>query len=259
MGEHPVVIRTMDLGGDKLSREHSEYHENNPFLGWRSIRFCLARPELFQIQLRALLRASVSKNLRIMLPMISGVEELLQARKIINQVKRELTKEKIPFNEAIKIGIMVEVPSAVMVLDALAGYSDFFSIGTNDLIQYTIAVDRGNERVSYLYNGLHPAVLRLIKTTIDCGKRHSRPVEMCGEMAGNPFNTVLLVGMGLRCFSMSASFIPEVKKVIRSISTVEAEALARKALSLNQIDQIEKLIKDFLVQRLPEMADRFMS
>ncbi|MCK4907095.1 MAG: phosphoenolpyruvate--protein phosphotransferase [Spirochaetes bacterium] len=259
MNNMPVVIRTIDLGGDKLTKEHEAYQESNPFLGWRSIRYCLSKPEIFRTQLRALLRASVYGKLEIMFPMISGVDELLMVKEFVEMVKNDLRKEKIEFNNDIKMGIMIEVPSAALSADALAPHVDFFSIGTNDLIQYTLAVDRGNEKVSYLYNSLHPAVLRLIKMTISAGESHNIPVEMCGEMAGNPINSVLLIGLGLKELSMSSVFIPEVKKVIRSSSYIEAKKLADEILALGNVDKIEKHLMTFMRTHFPYLIDKIMS
>lgn len=259
MDGQPVVIRTMDLGGDKLSYAHRNYQEANPFLGWRSIRFCLTMTDIFRTQLRALLRASTKGDLRIMLPMISGLDELNQALEIINQVKQELRREKQAFREDMPVGIMIEVPSAVMVADDLAKQVSFFSIGTNDLIQYTIAVDRGNERISYLYKALHPAVLRLIRMTIEAGERNGIPVEMCGEMAGNPLYTVLLLGMGLKRMSMSSSSIPEVKKIIRSIKYEEAKLMAQQAQTIESTHAVEEFVYGFMQDHFPEMMDKIIS
>jgi len=254
----PVVIRTMDLGGDKLSTEHRMYHEANPFLGWRSLRFCLSKPELFKKQLRALYRASVKGDLRIMLPMISGLDELMQSKAIIEEAKAELVEKGLPFNKDLKIGIMMEIPAAVMIADELAKHVDFFSIGTNDLIQYTIAVDRGNERISYLYKALHPSVLKLIKMTIEAGNRAGIPVEMCGEMAGNPLYTVLLMGMGLKLLSMSSSFIPEVKKIIRSTSTEDAKQFASEIFEMHRVDEIEEKVITYMREHFPGIFDKTM-
>ena len=256
--EKPVIIRTLDVGGDKVSFLHQSYEEANPFLGWRSIRFCLTMTDIFKTQLRALFRASVYGDLNIMLPMISGMDELFKAKRIIEQVKDDLKSRDVSFNSDVKVGIMIEVPSAVMVAEQLGAHVDFFSIGTNDLIQYTIAVDRGNERISYLYKALHPAVLRLIRMTVLAGKKNNIPVEMCGEMAGNPLYSVLLLGLGLNHLSMSASFIPEVKKIIRSISKEQAVELAEKVLTMEQTREIEEYVTTFMRNQFPDISDKLI-
>jgi len=242
----PVILRTFDLGGDKFGQNLGSLYEANPFLGWRAIRACLDLPELFKIQLRAMLKASAKKNIKIMFPMISETEELKSAKALLEEVKDELRKKKIPFDEGIEVGIMVEIPSAALSGDSLAKESNFFSIGTNDLIQYTLAVDRGNERIAHLYQGFHPAVLKLIKETIDAGHRNGIWVGLCGEMAGDPLATVILVGMGVDELSTSAMAIPEIKKIIRSITFEEAQKVAEQVLSLSTISDIKRfLIEDY--------------
>jgi phosphotransferase system enzyme I (PtsI) len=242
----PVILRTFDLGGDKFGKNLGSLYEANPFLGWRAIRACLDLPELFKIQLRAMLKASAKKNIKIMFPMISETEELKSAKALLEEVKDELRKKKIPFDEGIEVGIMVEIPSAALSGDSLAKESNFFSIGTNDLIQYTLAVDRGNERIAHLYQGFHPAVLKLIKETIDAGHRNGIWVGLCGEMAGDPLATVILVGMGVDELSTSAMAIPEIKKIIRSITFEEAQRVAEQVLSLSTISDIKRfLIEDY--------------
>ena len=214
MDDKQVVIRTLDIGGDKTLPYLPLPEEMNPFLGYRAIRLCLDRKELFKVQLRALLRASVYGNLCVMFPMISGLEEFLQAKEVVEECKAELKAEGKEYSEDIKWGIMVEIPAAAVYADELAKYVDFFSIGTNDLIQYTLAADRMSEKVSYLYNPMHPAVLRLIKMTIDGAHKHGKWVGMCGEMAGDEAAIPTLVEYGLDEFSMSATSILNAKKII---------------------------------------------
>ena len=214
MSGKPVVIRTLDIGGDKKLDYLQMDEEMNPFLGYRAIRLCLDRKEIFTTQLRALYRASVHGKLRIMFPMISSLEELLQAKAVCEEVKAELDTENIPYSKDVEVGMMIEVPSAAVISDVLAKHVDFFSIGTNDLIQYTLAADRMSEKVSYLYNPMHPAVLRLIKMTIDGAHKHGKWVGMCGEMAGDEAAIPTLVEYGLDEFSMSATSILNAKKII---------------------------------------------
>ena len=246
MGDLPVTIRTMDVGGDKVSPEIMTASEKNPLLGWRAIRLSLANPELFKVQLRAILRASVNGNARIMFPMISGVEELEQAVILLDEARTECTKKKQPFNDTIEIGVMIEIPSAAMTADILAEKSDFFSIGTNDLVQYTLAVDRGNEKVSYLGESLHPAVLRFLKMTIDAAHAKGIKVAMCGELAGNPMATGILLGLGLDEFSMAASSIPQIKGIIRGTSLESCKAFAAEALRGKSIAEIHAAAKAWM-------------
>lgn len=243
---HPVVIRTLDLGGDKFLSQLEVPHEMNPYLGWRAIRFCLARPDVFKVQLRAILRASAYGNLKMMYPMISGIEELEQANKVLEAVKEELRKEKIKFNEDIEVGAMIEIPSAALTSDILAKEVDFFSIGTNDLIQYALAVDRANEKIAYLYEPAHPAVMKLIKNIIDSGHKEGLWVGMCGEMAGDPALTIILLGLGLDEFSASPIAVPEVKRIIRSVNLSNAKKIAVKALTLSTATQVEELARKAL-------------
>ncbi len=232
MAPHPLVVRTLDLGGDKLAQASHAAEETNPFLGWRGIRHSLANRDLFRIQLRSILRSSAYGNVKLMFPMISGVEELLEAKSVLAEAGAELKRSGVPFDENCKVGAVIEVPSAAVVADQLAREVCFFSIGTNDLVQYTLAVDRGNERVAYLYDPYHPAVLRLIKSVVDAGHRHDIPVTVCGEMAGDPHSCVLLMGMGVDGFSAGPRMVPEIKQAIRSVTMEEAKAVAEEALSL---------------------------
>ncbi len=241
----PVTIRTIDIGGDKAVAGFGA-DEDNPILGWRAIRFCLERKDIFRIQLRAMLRSSIYGKLHIMFPMISGLDELEKTLLILEQVKEELRTNKIPFDEDIKVGTMIEVPSAALISDELAKRVDFFSIGTNDLIQYTIAVDRGNEKIAYLYQPFHPGVLRLIKIVIDNAHKENIPIGMCGEMASNPYATVLLAGLGLDEFSMSPSSLLEVRKILRTVDYSEAKQLADKVLSMNSSSKIVAYIKQWM-------------
>jgi len=244
-----VILRTFDLGGDKFDRHTSSLYETNPFLGWRAIRACLDLPEIFKVQLRAMLKASAKKNVKVMFPMISEVGELQKAKAILNEAKEELRRKKIPFDEEIPVGIMVEIPSAALAGDALAKECDFFSIGTNDLIQYTLAVDRGNEKIAHLYQGFHPAVLKLIKESIDAAHRNGIWVGLCGEMAADPLATTLLVGMGVDELSTSAMAIPEIKKVIRTIRFEDAKRHAQEVLKLSTIDDVKKFLTEDYAKR----------
>ena len=248
-GKGSVTLRTLDIGGDKIIPGLEGLDEKNPILGWRAVRFCLSRKDLFKTQLRAMLRASVYGDLRIMFPMISGVEELDNVLEVLEEVKKELRKEGVAFKEELPVGIMIEVPSAALTADLLARKVDFFSIGTNDLIQYTIAVDRGNEKIAYLYEPFHPGVLRLLKIVIESAHNASIPVGMCGEMAGYPLAAVLLLGLGLDIFSMSAFTIPEVKKIIRSISMAEAEELTGIVMEMKSAPEIDKFVRKWMNER----------
>lgn len=226
----PVVIRTLDLGGDKFLSQMNMPREMNPFLGWRAIRFCLAMPEVFKAQLRAILRASGYGKVKMMYPLISGAEELKQANRLLEECKQELRKRKMKFDPHIEVGAMIEIPSAALTCDILASEVRFFSIGTNDLIQYALAADRVNEKVAYLYEPSHPAVLRLVRHIIRTGHAKKLTVSMCGEMAGDPELTVVLLGLGLDEFSVSPMVIPQIKHMIRSINFKDSQRIARRAL-----------------------------
>ncbi len=243
MGMRPCIIRTMDVGGDKQPQNIDIPPEMNPFLGYRAIRICLKERELFKTQLRAILRASAFGNLKVMFPMISGLEELRAAKGIVAEVKMEMEGKAIPFDKDIPVGIMVETPAAAMIADLLAAEADFFSIGTNDLCQYTLAVDRMNEKISYLYNPLHIGVLRSIKRIIDAGHQAGISVGMCGEMASGPENAIILLGLGLDEFSMAASAIPSIKGMIRDISFQKAHEIAGKVMEMKDASQISNYIK----------------
>ena len=239
-----VTIRTYDVGGDKTI-ENVGKDEENPFLGLRSIRYCLANKPFFKEQIKAILSASATKNVRIMFPLITGVEELDEALEFLDSVKRELDDEKIPYDRSIKVGTMIEVPSAALTSYAIARKVDFMSIGTNDLIQYTIAVDRGNEKVSYLYEPLHPALLGLLKLVLENGRKAGVEVSICGEMAGDVSYIPLLVGLGFEKLSMAPSSILEAKSIIRGLDYERAKELAEKALGLDTISSIKELLRDF--------------
>lgn len=242
MKNKPVVIRTLDIGGDKNLEYLNLSKETNPFLGYRAIRYCLDRKDIFTTQLRALLRASVYGKLRIMFPMISSLEELLEAKKMLNSAKEELLNEKIEVSDSIEVGMMIEVPSAAIISDQLAKHVDFFSIGTNDLIQYTTAVDRMNEKISYLYNPLNPGVLRLIKMVIDNAHKEGIWAGMCGEMAGDQKLIPILLGMGLDEFSMSPISILPARKLVSSLSLEEAKKISDKVLSLGSANEIDEFL-----------------
>ena len=226
----PVVIRTLDLGGDKFAAHMQVAQEMNPFLGWRAIRICLQEPQIFRAQLRAILRASTEGNIKIMYPMISSVDELIQANALLGQYKAELRTEKVPFDESIEVGMMIEVPSAAAAADHMARRVKFFSIGTNDLIQYTLAVDRLNDRIAHLYEPTHPAILRLIKMATEAAGQNGIWTGVCGEMAGDPVLAPLLLGLGCTELSATPALVPQIKFLIRRLKMSEARALADFAL-----------------------------
>jgi phosphotransferase system enzyme I (PtsI) len=243
-GVSPAIIRTLDLGGDKFLSHLNPLNESNPFLGLRAIRLCLKRPDIFKAQLRAILRAAAHGPIKIMFPMISTLVEIREAKVLLNQCIQQLKKEGQVFRSGIEVGAMIEIPSAAVVADILIQELDFLSIGTNDLIQYTLAVDRVNEAVAYLYDPLNPAILRLVQMTVDACHKAGKWVGMCGEMAGDPQFVPLLLGMGLDEFSVSVSVIPEIKKVIRMMPFEKSKEIAKAALQMKTSDEVLKLIRD---------------
>jgi phosphotransferase system enzyme I (PtsI) len=252
----PIVIRTLDLGADKYSRSMGAdvEQERNPFLGLRSIRFALAHVEAFKAQLRAILRASVLGDVSVMFPLITKVTELRQAKWILAETMEDLEDEGFEYRKDIPVGIMIETPSAVAMAGRLATEVDFFSIGTNDLIQYTLAVDRANERVAPLYTGADPAVVRFVREVIRKASRQRLGCCLCGEMAGDPMFTLLLLGLGLRMFSMAPNDIPEVKQIIRRVTMLQAQKVARRVLAMESDREIQNYLRDELRKILPEVA-----
>jgi phosphotransferase system enzyme I (PtsI) len=248
MKPHPVIIRTLDLGGDKFRKE-DQPSEVNPFLGFRAIRFCLANPEIFTAQLRAILRASTEGNVLLMYPMISGVNEVIRANEILAQVKTDLRAEGKPFDENIQVGAMIEIPSAALTAEMIAQEVDFFSIGSNDLIQYTMAVDRVNERVANLYEPTHPAILRLLRNIVESAHNNGIWVGVCGEIAGDPLYTPLLVGMGVDELSVGAASLPRVKEVIRRLKLSEAQELAAATLHVSHGHEVLAML-NVLIDRI---------
>ena len=242
-GEKLCIIRTMDIGGDKSLEYLKVPPEQNPFLGWRALRISLKRPELFLPQLKAILRAGVYGNVAIMLPMVISLNEIIEAKEFIKLAQAELDKERVPYSKTVSIGIMVETPAAAILADKLAQHVDFFSIGTNDLAQYVLAVDRGNENISYLYNYFNPAVLKIINDVIGAAKKNNIWVGMCGEMAGDILATELLVGMGIDELSMSGSTIPKVKERITKINLTSAQSLVAKVLQFDKTEEVINYLK----------------
>ncbi len=249
----PIVIRTLDLGADKFPAEVGGFQERNPILGCRSLRFCFRNMHLFRTQLRALLRASAFGDVRILFPMVVSVEELRRAKRLVRELMDELEREGVDYDRDLQMGAMVEVPAAALGADILAQEADFLSIGTNDLIQFTLAVDRGNENVASLYSPAEPAVLRLLRMVLEAGERTGTEVAMCGEMSGDVLFTVLLVGLGLRTFSVTAVLIPEIKRVIRAVSVEQAEEVARKVLDLTDPIQTITYLTDFTSSVAPDL------
>jgi phosphoenolpyruvate-protein phosphotransferase (PTS system enzyme I) len=253
---NPVTIRTLDLGGDRFSSGISWTKETNPALGLRAIRFCLQQPRMFKSQLRAILRASAFGNIQVMFPMISGLQELLDSRTILKEVMTELDQEGTAYDRNIKVGLMIEVPSAVSVADILAKRADFFSIGTNDLIQYALAIDRVNEHVAFMYQPFHPAILRMILQVIKAAKQAGIKVALCGEMAGDPLCTSVLLAMGIDELSLNAGGIPMIKKVIRSLAMDQAKTDLRKIMKLDTAAQVREFILKKMKPLLEELDHR---
>jgi phosphoenolpyruvate-protein phosphotransferase (PTS system enzyme I) len=248
---HEVVIRTLDLGGDAPSGRLVERKESNPVLGLRAIRLCLRRPELFRTQLRGILRAAAHGKIRILLPMVSGLAELRQAKAVLQSVGAELLKERVPFEPEVPLGVMIEVPAAALIADRLLQEVDFLSIGTNDLIQYTLAIDRGNEAVSYLYQPLHPAILVLLRCVATAAQRVGARLAVCGEMAADPVGAVALLGLGMTEFSMNPAAIPAIKQVVRSVSLRAARAIVDDALTQGTAAEVEDLVRRRVLDLLP--------
>ncbi len=248
----PLVIRTVDLGADKYTQAQEEIPERNPFLGNRSIRYCLRHLPMFKRQIRAVLRASALGKLKVMFPLITSISEFRQAKFLVNDVMEELEEDRIPFDPDVDLGMMVEVPSAAIQAEAFAREADFFSIGTNDLVQYTLAVDRINERVAHLYQPTHPAVIRLIRDVVRAGRRHDIPVSCCGEAAADVDYAMLLVGLGLRTLSVSSGSIPALKRFVRSVTVEQCERVARRALQLDSDVQVASYLRDQARTLVPE-------
>ena len=251
----PVIIRTLDIGGDKYIHHTQAHREANPFLGCRSIRLSLQHPEEFKTQLRAVLRASTKGNVKLMYPMISNVSEIIQSNTLLEEAKKELKASKTPFNENIEVGVMIEIPSAALSADLLAEHVSFFSLGTNDLIQYTLAVDRINEEVAYLYQPTHPAVLKLISETVKAGHRHGIWVGLCGEMAADPLMVPLLIGMEVDELSVAPAAVPLVKDAVRSVTYADSRELAARALTSRSAEDVVDLCRDVMRKSAPELLE----
>lgn len=252
---NPVTIRTLDIGGDKLLGGSLRYNETNPFMGCRAIRFCLNHPNIFKPQLRAILRASAHGNVRLIFPMITSLSEFRKSKAVLEESKQELRDAGIPFDENMPVGIMIETPSAVLIADFLAQAVDFFSIGSNDLIQYTLAVDRVNERIAHLYEPAHPGILRMLRLVVGAAENENIKLSVCGEIAGDLSLVLLLLGLGLKELSMSAAGIPEIKKLIRSISLKDVQELASRVLELSTSEEVRDEIQRTMAQMLPNYSD----
>jgi phosphotransferase system enzyme I (PtsI) len=251
-----VTIRTLDLGGDKLLSYYQSTKEMNPALGLRAIRFCLKEQDIFRSQLRAILRASAYGRVQILFPMISGLQELLDVKKVLAEVMRDLKRRKVEYDHDIKIGIMIEIPSAVTVADILAKHVDFFSIGTNDLIQYALAIDRVNEHVAFMYEPYHPAVIRMIMQTVKAARDAGIEVALCGEMAGDPMCASILLGIGIDELSMTSGSIPLIKKIIRSISRKQAMDDLNHITELTTASEVKLFIEKNLDRFIPDIKDK---
>ncbi|MFH1933097.1 MAG: phosphoenolpyruvate--protein phosphotransferase [Pseudomonadota bacterium] len=252
----PVTIRTLDLGADKFASGHEIDREANPALGLRAIRFCLKEPEIFKRQLRAILRASFYGRVQLMFPMISGLQELLDAKEILGQVKDDLDRENIEYDRSIKVGIMIEIPAAVTMAEILAQHVDFFSIGTNDLIQYALAIDRVNEQVAYMYQPFHPALIRMIRQVVNAARDAGISVSVCGEMAGDPFCVCILLSLGINELSMNARAIPIIKKIIRTISIEEVRADFKNIMRLSTAKEVQAHVSNRMKSLVPELAEK---
>jgi phosphotransferase system enzyme I (PtsI) len=251
----PITIRSLDIGGDKLLGSDVRYQEVNPFMGCRAIRFCLAHPEIFKPQLRAILRATAHGRVRLIVPMVTSLSELRRAKAMLDEARDELRAEGIPFDPEMPVGVMIETPSAVIIADVLAQEVDFFSIGTNDLIQYALAVDRVNERIAHLYEPTHPGILRMLKLVVDASRKAGVSLSICGEIAGDLPLALVLVGLGVRELSMAAAAIPEVKKLIRSVSLKDIERLASRLLELSTGEDVRAEIQRTIAQLVPNHKD----
>lgn len=250
-----VVIRTLDVGGDKFTSSVKIAPEMNPFLGWRAIRFCLANPQLFKVQLRAILRAAAGRNISLMYPMISCLSEVQQANRILEECRQELKREGHPCAEKLPVGVMIEIPSAALTADLIAPHVDFFSIGTNDLIQYTLAVDRGNENVAHLYRPTHVSILKLIRQTVLAGHASRIPVAVCGQMAAEPELAPLLIGLGVDEFSISPPSVPMIKDVVRNLHYSDCRALAKDALQDGTCEEVIGRCRALLRKTSPEILE----
>jgi phosphotransferase system enzyme I (PtsI) len=247
-----ATIRTLDIGGDKFLEDYSKNNEMNPAMGLRAIRFSIKETNIFKTQLTGILRASVHGKLRILFPMISGIEEVRRAKTILEEVRKGLIRAKVPFDRGIKVGAMIEIPSASVTADILAREVDFFSIGTNDLIQYALAVDRINEHVSYLYEPLHPAILRIVRSVVLSARRVGIPVAICGEMAAEPAYVLVLLGLGLEEFSMNPVAIPKVKKILRMVEAEATRGLAEKLFQCATAAEIKRHVRRWMAKRFSE-------
>jgi phosphotransferase system enzyme I (PtsI) len=254
MAPSTVVIRTLDVGGDKFGPRDGTRKEENPFLGWRGIRYSLAKPDLFMRQIRAILRSSAHGHVRIMFPMISSLHEVRDAKQVVEAARQELLARGQDFDENAEVGVMIETPAAAVITDMIAEEVDFMSIGSNDLVQYSLAVDRGNDRVAYLYDEYHPAVLRLLEQTVRAAKRKRRWIGLCGEMAGNPLSVLLLIGLGLDGFSTSPLMLPEVKSIVRATSYASARKTLLKAMNMKTGSEVRRYLEGIFRKRYPEIS-----